>query len=158
MIGSIREKFWYKSLTVTLLAPYEEVSNVTFPNSELSDNQKKLFFSQCFGWSRRHGHNQSPHSSYSQKTPIPLLGVDCMFNLRGPMLAQSGQGSLLGQISSKPNNSGGLSPKYSNSSFPEDFGGGGRFGSRSENYWQIEFLKKRNREIIKTHVSLHHLL
>jgi len=61
-----------------------------------------------------------------------------IFNLRGPMLAQSGQGSCLGQISWNPRSSGARSPKYSNSSLPVDFGGGGRFGSLSEKMnWQI---------------------
>ena len=50
----------------------------------------------------------------------------------GPMLAQSGQGGRFGQISSNPRSCGGLSPKYSNSSFPVDFGGGGLLGSLSE--------------------------
>ena len=52
-------------------------------------------------------------------------------HLSGPMLAQSGQGGLAGQMSSKPSSSGGRSPKYSNSSLPVDLGGGGRLGSRS---------------------------
>ena len=49
------------------------------------------------------------------------------------MFAQSGQGGLFGQMSSKPRSSGGRSPKYSNSSFPVDFGGGGLLGSLSRN-------------------------
>ena len=35
---------------------------------------------------------------------------------------------------SKPKSSGARSPKYSNSSFPVDLGGGGRLGSRSETF------------------------
>ena len=65
-------------------------------------------------------------------------------NLSGPMFAQSGQGGRLGQMSSKPSSSGGLSPKYSNSSFPVDFGGGGLLGSLSTNCRKldkVEFLK-----------------
>ena len=48
------------------------------------------------------------------------------------MLAQSGHGGRFGQMSSKPRSSGGLSPKYSNSSLPVDLGGGGLLGSLSE--------------------------
>ena len=35
---------------------------------------------------------------------------------------------------SNPKSSGARSPKYSNSSFPVDLGGGGRLGSRSETF------------------------
>ena len=57
--------------------------------------------------------------------------------LRGPMFAHSGQGGRSGQISSNPRSSGGRSPKYSNSNFPDDFGGGGLFGSLSGNIMQL---------------------
>ena len=57
------------------------------------------------------------------------------------MLAQSGQGGRLGQMSSNPRSSGGLSPKYSNSSFPVDLGGGGLLGSLSTVIMNINHYK-----------------
>ena len=69
------------------------------------------------------------------------------------MFAQSGQGGLFGQMSSKPRSSGDRSPKYSNSSFPVDLGGGGLLGSLSrnkDNLGKVQTMLKFKRSFVST--------
>ena len=80
-----------------------------------------------------------------------FLNIFFSKNLRGPMFAQSGQGGLFGQMSSKPRSSGDRSPKYSNSSFPVDLGGGGLLGSLSR--YKIIQEKFRQCWIFKDYLS-----